>query len=56
MLTKMMAIELGPMGIRVNSVNPTVVVTPMSTHWYPFLFFSPLFLLSFFSPLSFLKN
>ncbi|KAM5272704.1 carbonyl reductase [NADPH] 2-like [Ctenodactylus gundi] len=30
MLTKAMAMELGPHGIRVNSVNPTVVPTAMS--------------------------
>lgn len=29
MLTKMMALELGPYQIRVNSVNPTVVMTDM---------------------------
>lgn len=29
MLTKMMALELGPYQIRVNSVNPTVVMTEM---------------------------
>lgn len=28
-LTRVMAIELGPYGIRTNSVNPTVVLTPM---------------------------
>lgn len=28
-LTRMMALELGPHNIRVNSVNPTVVLTPM---------------------------
>lgn len=29
MLTKVMALELGPYKIRVNAVNPTVVMTPM---------------------------
>ncbi|CAO2646432.1 L-xylulose reductase [Lemmus lemmus] len=34
MLTKMMALELGPHKIRVNAVNPTVVMTPMGrTNW-----------------------
>lgn len=28
-LTRMMALELGPYGIRVNAVNPTVVLTDM---------------------------
>jgi L-xylulose reductase len=28
-LTRMMALELGPKGIRINSVNPTVVLTDM---------------------------
>jgi NAD(P)-dependent dehydrogenase (short-subunit alcohol dehydrogenase family) len=30
-LTKVMAVELGPKGIRVNAVAPTVVLTPMGT-------------------------
>lgn len=29
MLTQAMALELGPYGIRVNAINPTVVLTPM---------------------------
>ncbi|KAM5217030.1 L-xylulose reductase [Hipposideros larvatus] len=34
MLTKMMALELGPHKIRVNAVNPTVVMTAMArTNW-----------------------
>lgn len=28
-LTRVMALELGPHGIRVNAINPTVVMTPM---------------------------
>jgi NAD(P)-dependent dehydrogenase (short-subunit alcohol dehydrogenase family) len=28
-LTKVMAVELGPLGIRVNALAPTVVLTPM---------------------------
>jgi len=28
-LTKVMAVELGPLGIRVNAIAPTVVLTPM---------------------------
>jgi NAD(P)-dependent dehydrogenase (short-subunit alcohol dehydrogenase family) len=29
-MTRVMAVELGPMGIRVNAVNPTVTLTPMA--------------------------
>nr|WP_281361863.1 SDR family oxidoreductase [Nakamurella aerolata] len=32
-ITRVSALELGQYGIRVNSVNPTVVMTPMSA-WY----------------------
>lgn len=32
-ITRVSALELGEYGIRVNSVNPTVVMTPMSA-WY----------------------
>lgn len=33
-MTRVSALELGDYGIRVNSVNPTVVMTPMSSaHW-----------------------
>lgn len=34
MMTKQFALELGPSNIRVNSINPTVVLTPMGIeHW-----------------------
>lgn len=29
-ITRSMALELGPYGIRVNSVNPTVIMTEMA--------------------------
>jgi NAD(P)-dependent dehydrogenase (short-subunit alcohol dehydrogenase family) len=29
-MTQVMAVELGPHGIRVNAVNPTVTLTPMA--------------------------
>lgn len=32
-ITRVSALELGPHGLRVNAVNPTVVMTPMSA-WY----------------------
>ena len=33
-ITRVSALELGRYGIRVNSVNPTVVMTPISSgHW-----------------------
>jgi len=32
-LTRVMTLELGPHKIRVNSVNPTVVLTDMGRHW-----------------------
>ena len=31
-VTRVLALELGPFEIRVNSVNPTVVITDMSKH------------------------
>ncbi|WP_233831906.1 SDR family oxidoreductase [Paraburkholderia sp. ZP32-5] len=31
-VTRALCIELGPSGIRVNSVNPTVTLTPMAVH------------------------
>lgn len=33
-ITRVSALELGPHGIRVNSVNPTVVMTPMSAAYW----------------------
>jgi L-xylulose reductase len=33
-ITRVSALELGPHGIRVNSVNPTVVMTPMSDFYW----------------------
>jgi L-xylulose reductase len=33
-ITRVSALELGPHGIRVNSVNPTVVMTPMSAFYW----------------------
>jgi len=33
-ITRVSALELGPYGIRVNSVNPTVVMTPMSAFYW----------------------
>jgi L-xylulose reductase len=33
-ITRVSALELGPHGIRVNSVNPTVVMTPMSADYW----------------------
>lgn len=48
-ITRVSALELGPHGIRVNSVNPTVVMTPMSAPYWgqphirdPFLAMMPL--------------
>ncbi|AOJ01800.1 MULTISPECIES: SDR family oxidoreductase [Burkholderia] len=31
-MTRVLCVELGPHGIRVNSVNPTVTLTPMAEH------------------------
>ncbi len=33
-ITRVCALELGPYGIRVNAVNPTVVMTPMSAFYW----------------------
>lgn len=33
-LTKAMAVELAPQGIRVNSVAPTFIATPMTESWF----------------------
>jgi L-xylulose reductase len=33
MLTKSMALELGPHNIRVNSVNPNIVMTNLARQW-----------------------
>jgi L-xylulose reductase len=33
MLTKSMALELGPQGIRVNSLNPNIVMTDLARQW-----------------------
>ena len=48
-ITRVSALELGPHGIRVNAVNPTVVMTPMSASYWgqpdieePFLASMPL--------------
>jgi 3-oxoacyl-[acyl-carrier protein] reductase len=34
MLTKLLAIELGPYGIRVNGIAPYVMKTEMTNHWF----------------------
>jgi NAD(P)-dependent dehydrogenase (short-subunit alcohol dehydrogenase family) len=34
MLTKSMAVELGPKNIRVNSVNPIIIITPISKPFF----------------------
>jgi NAD(P)-dependent dehydrogenase (short-subunit alcohol dehydrogenase family) len=34
LLTKAMAVELGPKNIRVNAINPTIIMTPLVKHFY----------------------